>query len=273
MYDNNNLHGTQYTSDSQDMQEVLIRTENLTKSFRRMSAHGKKERFPAVKDVSFSIQYGEIVGLLGESGCGKTTLARMLMGLEKPEHGKVFWKNEEIQNLPERQFRPLRRELQMILQNPFACLDPHMSIHRSLMEVLKIWKIGDNAADREERILSILEECGMNGEILKKRPSEFSGGQLQRIAIARSLLLEPQFLVADEIVSALDVSVQNQILELLLEQKGKRGLTILFITHDLAVVQRLSDRVMVMREGELLSGYIKEEYLGQLKEAVFPVLS
>ncbi len=229
--------------------------------------------------MNFYVKEGEILGLLGESGCGKSTIAKLILGLEKPEEGKILWRGQEIQNLTAKEYRPLRREIQMIFQNPFGCLDPQMKIRNLLMEPLKQWKIGDSRRERMGMIRQMLAECGLPEESLEKRTHEFSGGQLQRIAIARALLLKPKFLVADEIVSALDIPVQNQILELLLRMKEAYGLTVLFITHDLAVVQRLSDRIIVMGEGKILEeGTVSEifkhashPYVKELKDAVYYV--
>lgn len=260
-------------------EHTLLEFQNVSKTFRKMSPGGKRERFSAVNSVSFSIREGEILGLLGESGCGKSTIAKLILGLEKTDEGRILWKEQEIQNLSPKEYRPLRREIQMIFQNPFGCMDPQMKIRHLLMEPLKLWKIGDSKNERMNMIREMLAECGLSEESLEKKTHEFSGGQLQRIAIARALLLRPKFLVADEIVSALDIPVQNQILELLLRMKETYGLTVLFITHDLAVAQRLSDRIMVMGEGKILeegsvSGIFEQAshpYVRALKEAVYYV--
>ena len=232
------------------MNEKLVTFLHVTKRF--SAASGRRNGwFTAVDDVSFDLYEGEILGLLGESGCGKSTLARMLLGLIPPTSGEIFYRGRVVSGLSERAFQPLRRELQMVFQNPFGCLDPRMKVGRLLMEPLKLWRIGSSDAERRQRIDKVLSECELPADCLDKRPGEFSGGQLQRIAIARALLIEPRVLVADEIVSALDVSVQSQILQLLLDLRKRYGLSILFITHDLAVMERMADRVMVMRSGRL----------------------
>ena len=205
----------------------------------------------AVSHVSFEMHEGEILSLLGESGCGKTTLARMIMHLIQPTSGKILLNGLEVQDMSQRQFRKMRRDIQMVYQNPFDCLDPSRRVASLLEEPLKLWHADLSAAERQKRIEDMLGECGLDPSCLSKRPSEFSGGQLQRFSIARALLVRPRLLIADEIVSALDVPVQNQILQLLCAMKDEYRFTVLFITHDLAVARKVSDRVMIMRQGEL----------------------
>ena len=232
----------------------LLSFSHVTRTFPAMasSGPGSRETFTAVEDASFGILEGEILGLLGESGCGKSTIARMLLGLIHPTSGEIRYRGEEIGALHSREYHPYRREIQMVFQNPFGCLDPRMKVRNLLMEPLQVWKIGKNDTERMEKVKAMCAECGLSEASLDKRPGEFSGGQLQRIAIARTLLMEPRLLVADEIVSALDVAVQNQILQLLLDMRRRYSLTILFITHDLAVIRKMADRVMVMRQGRIL---------------------
>ena len=232
----------------------ILQFDHVTCRFPAMASGGQRGRdfFTAVDDASFTMYEGEILGLLGESGCGKSTMARMLLGLLHPSSGEIIYRGKEIGHLSDRDYHPLRREIQMVFQNPFGCLDPRMNVKNLLLEPLRAWKIGEGDADRMKRVLQMCEECGLPEASLDKRPGEFSGGQLQRIAIARTLLMEPKLLVADEIVSALDVAVQNQILQLLLNMRRRYNLTILFITHDLAVIRKMADRVMVMRQGRIL---------------------
>ena len=256
----------------------ILEADHLTKRYDiKHFLFGKQIWFPAVCDVCFQLQRGETLGLLGESGCGKTTLARMLTGLIPVSDGRILFEGKEIQNLTVRKFRIYRKKIQMIFQNPFDSLDPSKSIAYSLMEPLRVWKIGNNNSERMNLICNRLRECNLDEDILRRKPGEFSGGQLQRIAIVRALLPQPEIIIADEIVSALDVPVQNQILELLDRMKKEHGLTVLFITHDLAVAQRISDRIMIMQDGQILKCGSAEEvllsdehnYIKELLEAKF----
>ena len=231
----------------------IIETVDLTKRFRALG----KDRFNSARDkiavdhVSFTLFAGEILGLLGESGCGKTTLARMLMHLICPSGGRILFNGIEIQSMRESVFRKNRRFIQMVYQNPFDCLDPVRNIKSQLEEPLKIWKPTLDAKGRLEKITRIVHDCGLPESCLTKRPGEFSGGQFQRISIARALLAEPRVLIADEIISALDVPIQNQILQLLMKMKKEHNLSIIFITHDLSVARKVSDRVMIMQSGRI----------------------
>ena len=233
--------------------DSIVKVIDVIKTFpgARKGLIGRSPDFTAVKGVSFEMYRGELLGLLGESGCGKSTLAKMLMHLLLPTSGEIHLNGVQIQDMPESSFRKLRRQIQMVYQNPFDCLDPSMRIKGLLEEPLKIWYPDMTEETRQEKINNILEECGLPQNCLSKYPKEFSGGQLQRISIARALLVEPQVLIADEIISALDVSIQNQILNLLIRMKERHHLSILFITHDLSVARRVSDRVMVMQSGEI----------------------
>lgn len=255
------------------MKETLIEVQHLTRHFQESTAFWQGKKYlTAVDDVSFSIHTGEILGLLGTSGCGKSTIARMLSGILHPDSGKIRYQGKEMQDLSAREFRPYRKEIQMIFQNPFDCLDPGLSIEKQLLEPMKIWQIGADRTDRLSQIHSLCEECRIPESSLLKKPSEFSGGQLQRIAIMRALLLKPRFLIADEIVSALDVPVQNQILDLLLEMKERYHLTVLFITHDLAVMQKVTDRIIVMKNGRLVGSGTFQELTASSKDSYFQEL-
>ena len=255
------------------MKETLIEVQHLTRHFQESTSFWQDKKYlTAVDDVNFFIRTGEILGLLGTSGCGKSTIARMLSGILRPDSGKIWYQRKEMQNLSAREFRPYRKEIQMIFQNPFDCLDPSITIEKQLLEPMNLWKIGTDRADRLSRIYSLCEECRIPADSLFKKPSEFSGGQLQRIAIMRVLLLEPRFLIADEIVSALDVPVQNQILDLLLEMKERYHLTVLFITHDLAVMHKVTDRMIVMKAGQLVGSGTFQELAGQSENPYFQEL-
>ena len=259
--------------------DSIVKVKDLVKTFSgaRKGILGRAPDFTAVKGVSFEMYRGELLGLLGESGCGKSTLAKMLMHLLRPDSGEIHLNGMQIQDMPESAFRRYRHQIQMVYQNPFDCLDPSMRIQSLLEEPLKIWYPDMPDAGRQEKIDRILEECGLPDNCLTKYPKEFSGGQLQRISIARALLVEPQVLIADEIISALDVSIQNQILNLLIRMKESHNLSILFITHDLSVARRVSDRVIVMQSGQIKGIGRPEEvftetadpYIQALSSAVF----
>ena len=205
----------------------------------------------AVDGVSFSLERGKTLGIVGESGGGKSTLGRAVVRLYRPTAGSIRFDGQEISNLPASDLVPLRRRMQMIFQDPYSSLNPRKSIRSTLEEPLRIHGIGD-AAERFERITRLLEKVGLRRDDLHKFPHEFSGGQRQRIGIARALVLEPELIVADEPVSALDVSIQSQVLNLLAALQRELGLTYVFISHDLTVVKYVSDRVAVMYLGRIV---------------------
>ena len=212
---------------------------------------GQKEKIHALNGVSLSIQEGEIIAIAGESGCGKSTLAKVLMKLEKPKSGEIFFNNKNILNFDKLQLQNFRNEVQMIFQNPYASLNPKMKIYEILEEPLII-NTKMNSSERQAVISEKISQVGLDETCLDKYPHEFSGGQRQRIAIARALVLNPICLIADEPVSALDVSIQAQIINLLKDLKDKYKLTIIFISHDLRVIKYLADRVAVMYLGEIV---------------------
>ena len=206
----------------------------------------------AVDDVSFTVEEGTTVGLVGESGSGKTTVGRTILKLAPATSGRISFAGRDILPLSEREFRPLRREMQMIFQDPFGSLNPRLSIFAIVSEPLEIHFPEMTRAERRERVAELLRQVGLKPEMMTRYPHEFSGGQRQRIGIARALAVKPRFIVCDEPVSALDVSVQAQIVNLLQDLQEELGLTYLFIAHDLAVVEHISDHVLVMYRGKIV---------------------
>lgn len=230
----------------------------------------------AVDNVSFSVRPGTTVGLVGESGSGKTTIGRSLVRLIAPTSGSIYYGGKEIGYLGKRAFFPYRKKIQMIFQDPFNSLNPRMSVEQILSEPLDIHFPGLSAEQRQDRVVDLLEQVGLSSDHMQRYAHEFSGGQRQRIGIARALAVEPEFIVCDEPVSALDVSVQATIINLLQDLQEELGLTYLFISHDLAVVQHISDEVLVMNQGRIVEQASAEEiyhspghpYTRKLLEAV-----
>jgi ABC-type oligopeptide transport system ATPase subunit len=229
-----------------------------------LSVRGLKTYFPfgsrwfgtqgvvnAVDDVEFEIKRGQVLGLVGESGSGKTTLGRSILRLVEPTAGEVYFEGQDILRLSPRDFRMIRRRMQIIFQDPYATLNPRMQIKQIIAEPLLFHKMVP-PKKVESRVIELLAKVGMEAYFMYRYPHEFSGGQRQRIAIARALSMEPDFVVADEPVSALDVSVQAQIINILLRLQKKMKLTILFISHDLAVVESIADRIAVMHDGKIV---------------------
>ena len=230
----------------------LIETRGLGKVFDLpRDGFGPRPRLRAVDDVSLSIAPGEVRGLVGESGSGKSTIGRLVLRLIEPSSGSVAFDGRDITRMPASQLRPLRRSMQMVFQDPYASLNPRRNVGDAIAEVLALHGIGA-AAERRERVAALLTQVGLSAEDAARRPREFSGGQRQRIAIARALAVGPRFLVADEPVSALDVSVQAGILALMRELQDGLGLAMLFISHDLGVVEVMADRVMVLYLGRVM---------------------
>ena len=233
--------------------DVLLHVNNLKKYFpiRGGILNRVVGAVKAVNDVSFDISRGEVVGLVGESGSGKTTVGRTVLKLEKPTSGTVDFDGADLNRLTPAMLRSYRKRMQIVFQDPYASLNPREKIRTVLGHALAVHRIG-SSADREERIVALLEQVGLTGDYLDRFPHEFSGGQRQRIGIARALAVEPEFIVADEPVSALDVSIQAQVINLLSDLKDEFNLTMLFIAHDLAVVEHISDRVIVMYLGRIM---------------------
>lgn len=233
--------------------EALVRVENLVKYF---PIHGgilnrRVNSVRAVDGISFHIQRGETFGLVGESGCGKSTAGRTIINLYKPTSGEVFYKDKLLSSLKAEDLRRTRRQMQIIFQDPYASLNPRMSIRRIVGEPLEVYQVGGTSSERAERVQELLKLVGLNPHVLDRYPHEFSGGQRQRIGIARALALQPEFIVCDEPISALDVSIQAQVVNLLERLQQQFGLTYLFIAHDLSMVRHISDRVGVMYLGIL----------------------
>jgi oligopeptide transport system ATP-binding protein len=243
----------------------LIRIEHLTKRFpikRGVFFQRKIGEVQAVEDVSFSIRRGETLGLVGESGSGKTTLGRTLLQLYTPTSGKVQYKNIELTELDKTGLRKMRRQMSMIFQDPYASLNPRMSIDQIVSEPLGIHRIGTEK-ERLERVKELLSLVGMSPGCINRYPHEFSGGQRQRIGIARSLALQPEFIVCDEPISALDVSIQAQVINLLKDLQEKFELTYLIIAHDLSMIRHVSDRVAVMYLGKIVEWSTRELIFAQ----------
>jgi peptide/nickel transport system ATP-binding protein len=221
----------------------------------------------AVNDVSFKIYQGETLGLVGESGCGKTTLGRSLLGLIQPTEGKVFFKNKNITSASLHELRSMRKDMQIIFQDPYSSLNPRRKIGDAIAEPLKVHNLFSTDKQRKEKVIELLEKVNLSADQYNRYPHEFSGGQRQRIVIARALALEPSFVVCDESVSALDVSVQAQVLNLLNDLKKEFDFTALFISHDLSVIRYISDRIMVMNKGVIEeTGLAEEVYNNPQKE-------
>lgn len=231
----------------------LVRIENLKKYFPvRRGTFGRKETYvKAVDDISFKINKGETLGLVGESGCGKTTTGRAILRLIEPTSGSVYFEGENLLELNKREMKAIRQDMQIIFQDPYSALNPRMTVGTTIAESLRINKIGD-PKNHLDKVIELLNKVGLRDFHANRYPHEFSGGQLQRIGIARALILKPKFIVCDEPVSALDVSVQSQVLNILKDLQEEFELTYLFIAHNLAVVEHISDRVAVMYLGKIV---------------------
>ena len=259
-------------------QEPVMKIENLTTEYvQKRNLLGKPLSFvKAVDAVSFDIYKGETLGLVGESGCGKTTLGRTILRMTEARSGKIIYKGRSLNELSNSQMKALRKEIQIIFQDPYSSLNPRLTIGRAIMEPMAVHGIGKGKHDRQRRTVELLERVGLGEEHFNRYPHEFSGGQRQRVVVARTLALRPELIICDESVSALDVSVQAQVLNLLNELKEDFGFTYVFISHDLSVVKFMSDRIIVMREGKIVEAgdadeiYYrpKDEYTKKLIDAI-----
>lgn len=246
-------------------EETTTRWEQLSKQTPLLEVQNLKTYFPskrnifgktlewvkAVDDVSFNVYPGETLGLVGESGCGKTTLGRTILRLAPAHEGSIRYKGKAILDLPETELKELRKEMQIIFQDPYSSLNPRLTIGSAIMEPMQVHGIYANDKERKDRVIELLETCNMQATHFNRYPHEFSGGQRQRICIARALALNPKFIICDESVSALDVSIQAQVLNLLIDLRTKFGFTYIFISHDLSVVKFMSDRMVVMNRGKI----------------------
>jgi oligopeptide/dipeptide ABC transporter ATP-binding protein len=263
---------------SNENKEVLLSVRNLVKQFPVKGGFFGREvaSVKAVQNVSFDIYKGETLGLVGESGCGKSTLGRSILRLIEPTSGEIFFKGQDITKIDQGEMRKLRRNMQIIFQDPYASLNPRMTIEEILGEPLDIHKLANSKEEKLKRIYELFDLVGLRKESLTRYPHEFSGGQRQRICIARALAVQPEFIVCDEPVSALDVSIQAQIVNLLQDLQKELKLTYLFIAHDLKVVEHISNRVAVMylgkvaevAQGEDLYAHPKHPYTKALLSAI-----
>ena len=232
--------------------EPLLEVKNVEKEyFSSAGIFGKKSSFKAVNDVSFKLYEGETLGLVGESGCGKSTLGNTILQLDKATAGSIFYRGQDITKLDGSELRKLRREIQIIFQDPYSSLNPRIPVGQAIMEPMQVHKLYASDKECKAKTIEILERVGLGEEHFNRYPHEFSGGQRQRIGIARTIALQPKLIVCDESVSALDISVQAQVLNLLNELKENFGFTYIFISHDLAVVKYMSDQVLVMNKGKI----------------------
>lgn len=245
-----------YNSRQEELHQkpVILEAKNICKYYpAKTNFFGKTMAYvKAVDDISFQLRKGEIIGLVGESGCGKSTLGRVLLCLDEATSGSAFFEGQDLFSMDKKRLRNLRKDFQIIFQDPYSSLNPRMTIGESITEPLLVHKMYSNASERKEKVIELLEKVGMDADHYKRYPHQFSGGQRQRICIARSLSLNPKFILCDESVSALDVSVQAQVLNLLQDLKDEFNLSYIFISHDLSVIKFIADNVLVMQQGKIV---------------------
>jgi peptide/nickel transport system ATP-binding protein len=230
----------------------LLRVENVAKSyFSKVGGFGKKQEVKAVNGISFEVFEGETLGLVGESGCGKSTLGKVILQLEKATKGSIFYKGKEITSLKSKDLKSLRKDIQLIFQDPYSSLHPRKIIGQAIIEPMEVHGIGISKKQRKEKAIELLSRVGLEASYFNRYPHELSGGQRQRVGIARTIAMEPKLVICDESVSALDISVQAQVLNLLNELKEDFGFTYIFISHDLAVVKYMADQLLVMNKGAI----------------------
>ena len=239
------------SQNSNESSQAILQIKNLKTYFPTgKSLFGKAKGWvKAVDDVSFNVYPGETLGLVGESGCGKTTLGRTIIRLVEPVSGEIIFKGKNILHLPNNEMKPLRKDIQIIFQDPYSSLNPRMTVGSAIKEPMSVHNLYANDAERKQKVIELMEKTGLKADFYNRYPHEFSGGQRQRICIARALALNPQFIICDESVSALDVSVQAQVLNLLIQLRNEFKFTYIFISHDLSVVKFMSDRMVVMNKG------------------------
>jgi peptide/nickel transport system ATP-binding protein len=252
----------------QPSEDIVLKVENLKVYFpSKKNMFGKvTEHYKAVDDVSFNIYKNETVGLVGESGCGKTTLGRAILNLVKPTSGHIFFAGKDIAKATSEEMRLLRKELQIVFQDPYGSLNPRLSIGDAIVEPMNVHGLSSSKNARKEKAIHLLEQVNMPADVFNRYPHQFSGGQRQRICIARALALNPNFLIFDESVSALDVSVQAQVLNLINDLKAEYNFTSIFISHNLSVIHYISDRIMVMNKGKIIESGTADEIIFSPKE-------